>query len=196
MYCRRCAVLVLGLVLPALCAAQSSMLRIPSFAALQRDAVESVNVTLGPGTLGFLRFMSRFADDHDPRGAAARSVLRGLHTVQVHSLQFATDHAYSQADLEALRSQLTAPGLRHLVQVRDRDTSENVDVYCALDNHIITRLVIIAAEPRELTLVNIDGTIDVDQIARLRHAFVPEHGRSALALTGSYGNLSRAGDGP
>ncbi|MGH8219583.1 MAG: DUF4252 domain-containing protein [Steroidobacteraceae bacterium] len=185
MYCRRSALLVLGFMLPVLCVAQTPALAVPSLAAMQRDAVDSVDITLGPETLGFLRFMSRFAGDHDPRGAAARDVLHGLHTVQIHSLQFASDHAYSQADLEALRAQLTAPGLHHLVQVRDSGTSENVDVYCALDNHIITRLVILAAEPREFTLVNIDGAINVDQVETLRHAFVPNHGRRALALSES-----------
>jgi hypothetical protein len=34
-------------------------------------------------------------------------------------------------------------------------------------------LVIIACEPREFTIVNIVGTIDLEQIAGLRRTFVP-----------------------
>ncbi|MGH8298122.1 MAG: DUF4252 domain-containing protein [Steroidobacteraceae bacterium] len=136
---------------------------------MQRDSVDSVNITLGPGALGLLRSMSRLGDEHDPHSAAAMSLLRGLHTVQIHSFQFAADHTYRQADLEALRSQLSGPGWQHVVQARGRGANGDVDIYCALTNHTITGLVIIAAQPREFTLVNVVGTIDPDQIGMLRH---------------------------
>jgi Domain of unknown function (DUF4252) len=193
---RRSAFLVLGIMLPGLCVAQRAELNVPSLAAMQREAVESVNITLGPVALGFMRFIGRFAGDHDPDSAAAMNVLRGLNRVQVHNFQFATDHAYTQADLEPLRTQLTSPGWHQMVQVRNRSTSENVDIYCALDNHTVKGVVILAAEPREFTLVSIVGTIDFDQIGKLRHAFVPrERGRQPVALTQSDGSVSPQNDG-
>ena len=185
MHTRRFAFLVLALVLPALCAAQRSELSAPSaasLAAMQRDAVESVNITLGPATLALLRFMGHFAGRHDPDAAAAMNVLRGVHRVQVRNFRFATDHSYSQTDLEALRSQLTSPGWHQMVQVRNRSTSENVDIYYTLDNHTVTGLMVIAAEPLEFTLVNIVGTMDFNQIGKLRQTFIArEHGRPPLA---------------
>lgn len=161
------------LLLPACAAAQMPEFNAPSLAAMQHDSIDSVNISLGAGTLGFLRFLSRFGDEHDPHGAAAMNLLRGLHKVQIHSFKFATDHTYRQADLETLRSQLTAQGWQHLVQVRDRGKDGDVDIYCALKKRTITGLVIVAAEPREFTLVNIVGTIDPDQIGMLRQGFVP-----------------------
>jgi hypothetical protein len=55
-------------------------------------------------------------------------------------------------------------------------------VYVALDDHVVKGLAIIACQPREFTIVNIVGTIDIDQVARLRHAFAP-------ATTGTTGTM-------
>jgi Domain of unknown function (DUF4252) len=175
---RRSALLALCLLLPA-CATQPSAPKVPSLAAMQSDAVDSVNITLGPVSLGFLSFISRFGGEHDPNIAAARSLLHGLHKVQVHNFEFAADHTYRQSDLEAIRSQLAAPDWRHIVEVWDRAENESVDIYCTLDNHKLTGLLIVAAEPREFTVVNIVGTIDLDQIAGLRQSFV-SHDRTSL----------------
>lgn len=192
----RSAFLVLALMLPALCAAQAPAPLIPSLAAMQRNAAGTVNVTLGPVALGFIRLMSRFAGKDDAGSAAAQDVLRGLHTVHIHSFHFATEHAYSQLELEALRTQLTAADWHQVVQVRDRGKAEDVDIYCTLDNHTVTGLVIVAAEPRDFTLVNVVGTIDVNQIGKLRRTFVPvQHGRPVPALAQSDESTSPEIDG-
>jgi hypothetical protein len=192
----RFAFLGLTLLLSA-CATQTPALTASSLAAMQRDSVDSVDVTLGPMTLGFLRWLGKSGRGHSPDRADATNLMSGLHEVQIHSFQFATDHAYRRSDLQALRSQLAAPGWRRVVQVRGRGTNEDVDIYCSLKNHTITRLVIIDAEPREFTLVNIVGTIDADKIGRLRRGFVPhEQGKSELALTRSEESISRETDRP
>ena len=121
----RSTFLALSLIVPAVCLSQPPALRLPSFADLQRDAVESVNLSFGP----FLLWVARCViSDHDPQGAAVKRVLRGLHKVQVRNYRFKSDHVYRQADLEALRSQLTAPTWHQMAQVRDHGTGEDVDV--------------------------------------------------------------------
>jgi hypothetical protein len=163
--------LLLGLaIVPALCPAQLPALKIPSFADMRRDAVESVNITVGPFALWFAR---RVIGDHDPQSAAIKRLLRGLRKVQVRSYRFKTDHVYEQSELQALRSQLSAPSWHQMVQVRDRDTRDDVDIYYALEERTVTGLAILAAEPREFTVVNISGTIDLDQVDVLRRTFVP-----------------------
>jgi hypothetical protein len=181
---RWAAFLALGLTLPALCLAQPPALKLPPLTDMQRDAVESVNISLGPLALGFVKFVMRHADTHDPQAAAMNQVLHGVKNVQVHNFRFKRDHVYAQTELDSLRAQLTSSEWHQMVQVRDRDTHEDVDIYCALDKNMITGLVILAAEPREFTLVNIDGEIDPSQIAALRRTFVPGEQRvSQVALT-------------
>jgi len=165
-------ILALSLILPALGLAQSPTLKIPSLASMQRGAVERVNITLGPVVLWFAE---RLMSDGDPQGAELKRVLRMLHRVQVHSYRFGTDHLYRQEDLQALWSKLAAAGWDPIVQVRDRDTREDVDIYLALDDQKLIRgLVIVAAEPQEFTLVNITGRIDPGAIAVLLHTLVPD----------------------
>ena len=168
MRAHRSALLAVCFLLPA-CATQTPALEVPSLAAMQRDSVDSVDLTLGPVALGVLRILGSSGSRHDPDSAAEMKLLHGLHKVEVRSYEYATDHTYRQADLEALRSQLTGPGWQHIMQARDRGSDGDVDIYCALDNHTITRLVIIAAEPREFSLINIAGSIDPDQIGMLRN---------------------------
>jgi hypothetical protein len=140
---------------------------------MQRDSVHSANVTLGPMTLGLLRLLGHLSREHDPHGATATNMLRGLHEVQIRSFQFATGHTYTKADLEVLTSRLPAAGWRRVVQVRDRGTDEYVNIWCSLGSHTIRRLVIIDAEPREFTWVSIVGTMDPRRIGMLREDFIP-----------------------
>lgn len=167
------AALALGLLLPAFGAARAAELQIPSLAQLQRDAVESVDITLGPSALGFLGFMTHLASDHDPDAAVAHQVLRGLQEIQVHNFTFACNHAAAQAgDVDALRTQLAGPGWRRLVQVRQPRDGQNVDVYYVPSgDHKVSQMAVLVAEPREFTLVHLVGSIDMAQIASLSHSF-------------------------
>ncbi len=166
---RRWGFLAAGLVLPMLCLAQAPGLEGPSLAALQRQAVESVDITVGPFMLWIAR---HFAPERDSQGGNARAVLRGVHKVQVHNYRFNSANGTGQPDLEALRSQLAATGWHPLVKVRDRSNAENVDVFYVQTGDAITQLTILASHPSELTLVHILGDIDLNQVAMLRGDFV------------------------
>jgi hypothetical protein len=197
MFSRWTALLALSLTLPVLCLAQPPALKLPSLADMERDSVESVNITLGPLAPGFAKFVMRHADERDPEAEAMTKVLGGLKKVQVHNFRFRRDHVYAQAELDSLRTQLTSPEWHPMVQVRDHDSHEDVDIYCALENNMITGLVILAAEKREFTLVTIEGTIDPNQIAALRRTFV--HGGpgvSRVALTERDPGSSHEAHGP
>jgi hypothetical protein len=149
---------------------------------MRREAVDSVNITVGPIALWIA---SRVIGDHDPDSAAIKKLLRGLHKVQVRSFRFKADHVYASAELQALRFQLSAPGWHPMVQVRDHGPGGDVDIYYALDDRTITGLMILAAEPREFTVVNISGHIDLEQVAFLRRTFVPADTDGSQALLGS-----------
>jgi Domain of unknown function (DUF4252) len=175
MNARLLAVAAACLSLPLLAAAQGPQLRLPSFPDLKEHATESIDLTLGWMPL---HLMSWLMSDGDPDSAELKQTLKGLKSVQIRSYQFSADYAYPQADIDQLRAQLAAPGWSPLVQVRKRGDQagkdkENVDIYVALEDKKVNGLVIIACEPREFTIVNIVGTIDLEQIASLRKTFVP-----------------------
>ena len=172
---RLIALAAVCLTMPVLVTAEGPQLKLPSFPELKRQATESVDVTLGWMPLHLVGWLM---NDDDPDSAQVRKTLQGLKSVQVRSFQFSADYAYPQAEIDQLRGQLAAPGWSPLVQVRKRGdqegrNKENVDIYLALEDKKVKGLVIIACEPREFTVVNIVGTIDLEQIAGLRRTFVP-----------------------
>jgi hypothetical protein len=69
--------------------------------------------------------------------------------------------------VDGLRAQLKAPQWSRMVNVRSTRSGENVDVFFKMDKERIAGLVLIATQPHELTIVNIVGAIDLDQLASL-----------------------------
>ena len=159
----RIAVALVLMVFSAVAGAASPRLKLPSFAHLESQAVESVDITFGRLPL---RFASWFIDDDDPDGADVRQLLKSVKSVSVCHYRFGSDFVYSKTDLDAVRSQLSGKGWSQLVQVRDRRKAEDVDVYLSLDDDKITGVAIIVSEPREFTIVNIVGKLDMQQVER------------------------------
>jgi hypothetical protein len=156
------------LALPLLALAQSPELKLPPFEDLQQRAVDSVDVTFGPVPLSL---MGLLMDDSDKDAASLKKALVGLKSVRVRSFRFNSDFEYSKADIDAVRGQLSGPGWKQLVQTRDREKNEAVDVYLAMNDHTITGIAIIASDPRKFTIVNVVGSLDMDQVAKLRKTF-------------------------
>lgn len=156
-----------SLMLPILGCAQTAELRLPSFPGLQQKATESTDISVG--SMG-LHALGWAMDEHDPDGAQLKSILGGLKAVHVRSYEFDSDFVYPEADVAAIRAQLSGPGWSSLVQVHDRNKHENVDIYIALVDQEIRGLALIATEPRSFTILNIVGTIDLKHVARVEKA--------------------------
>ena len=95
-------------------------------------------------------------------------MVKKLKGIYVRSFQFDSPGAYSEADVEAVRSQLKSPLWEKIVNVRSKRKGENAEIYFKGDNpDRIDGLVIIAADPKELTIVHIDGPLDPSDIEKL-----------------------------
>ena len=139
---------------------------------LAERAVEAVNVTVD-GAL--LQLASRFLSSADPEQKIAKELISGLKGVYVRSFEFAAPGEYSEADVESLRAQVKAPTWQRMVNVRSTRGGENVDVFFRMENDKIGGVVVIAAQPRQLTFVNIVGQIDLAQLAKLGgHLGIPK----------------------
>lgn len=136
--------------------------------ALAGKAEESVVVTLDKS---MLKMAAKFMKDGDD-DAEARRIIAGLEGIYVRSFEFAKEGEYSQADVEAVRSQLHGTAWGRIVGVRSKRRDGDVDVYFKdAGNGQLGGIVVIAAEPRELTIVNIIGTIDPEKLADLSGEF-------------------------
>jgi len=161
--------LFLALLAPVLAwAAPNPRLTLPEFPELARKATESVTITLDPALLALA---GRFLDSNNPQDAATKEILQGLQGIYVRSYTFDEDSAYRQSDIDAIRSQLSAPGWNRLVETRSRKTHANVDIYIMVQNNQAIGLALIASEPRQFTIVNIVGAIDLDKLHKLEGRF-------------------------
>lgn len=135
---------------------------------LAQKAVQTVNVTVD-GAL--LQMAAKFLSSADPEQKMAKELISNLKGIYVRRFEFAGIGEFSDADVESLRTQLKAPLWSKIASVRSRQNGENVDVFFKTENDKIGGVVVIAAQARELTFVNIVGPIDVDQLARLGGQF-------------------------
>jgi hypothetical protein len=136
--------------------------------ALADKADDAVTVTMDKS---MLQLAARFMNDKDDDEAGVRKLVAGLDGIYVRSFQFKHEGEYSMADVEAVRSQLQSPAWGRLVGVRSK-RGDNVDVYFKDGgNGNLGGIVVIAAEPKELTIVNIIGTLDPKRLADLGGEF-------------------------
>jgi hypothetical protein len=135
---------------------------------LAAKAAEVVDVNLDEN---MLKFAGSFMNKNKSEEAQAMKLVSGLKSICVRSFEFDQETQYAPEDLETLRSQLRAPTWSRIVGVRSKRDKENVDVYFRTEKGIVTGLAVIAAEPKELTFVHIDGMIDLEQLGKLGGQF-------------------------
>lgn len=139
---------------------------------LAERATQSVNVTV-EGAL--LRLAAKFLSADDPDQRIAKDLITGLKGIYVRSFEFADIGAYSSADVESLRAQVKGAEWSRMVGVRSTKGGEDVDVFFKMERDKIAGVVVIAAQPRQLTFVNIVGEIDLERLAQLGgHMGIPK----------------------
>ena len=143
---------------------------------LKDKASEVVDVTLDAS---MLTLASRFLSDRGDQ-AKAKKLVSQLKGIYVRSYEFDRDGEWQQSDLESVRAQLKTTPWSRIVGVTSQKKGENSEVYVKTENGQITGLTVLVAEPRELTIVNIVGPIDPEQIADLGgHMGIPRLGRKS-----------------
>lgn len=148
--------------------AQEAKLPLERFDYLANKAVETVEVTLDER---LLRLASKFLSNTDPTQAKVRDMIASLKGIYVRVFSFDKLGEYDLKELDSLRTQLRSPNWQKILGVRSKRGGENVDVHLLTQNDLIGGMAIIAAEPRQLTLVNIIGPIDLEKLSQLQGQF-------------------------
>ena len=162
-------IITLALTLTVAVPASAQRLNL-DFPGLADKAEEVVDVTLDAN---MLRLAAKFLSGHNSDERAVRDVINGLEGIYVRSYEFAKAGEYDLSLIDRVKSQLGS-SWKPLVTVRSK-TKENVNIMADMRGEKVVGLVIIAAEPREFTIVNIQGTIDIDRLADLSGQFgIPE----------------------
>jgi hypothetical protein len=143
-----------------------------NFDKLAARASESTDVSLD-GAL--LQLGAKFLSDDDKDQAKVKKLVGGLKGIYIRTFEFKKPGEYSTADVESFRAPLRPPDWQRIVGTHSSEEGETVEVYIKNDSKGIGGLAIIATEPKELTLVNIVGAIDLDSLSDLgKHFNFPE----------------------
>ena len=138
---------------------------------LAQHATESVDVTLDSS---LLQLASGFVSKDDPDEVKVKKLVSKLKSVYVRSFEFDKEGQYSLSDVEAIRSQLRTPVWSRVVGVKSIK-GDKAEIYMKKEGNQIGGLVVVDAEPKELTVVHIDGPIDPEELSQLGgHMGIPK----------------------
>jgi uncharacterized protein DUF4252 len=168
MVTRSVMLILVGVSCAVFAEAQDARLEIERLDRLAAKAAQTVEVSLDER---LLRIAAKFLKSEDPDEARVNELVSGLKGVYVRVFEFDNPGEYSNADIEPLRTQLKAPGWTKIVGVRSKRDGQNVDVHIKYQGDNILGLAILAAEPKELAVINIIGPIDLEKLRSLEGQF-------------------------
>ncbi len=157
------------LIVLAACAAQAQTLKLPaSLDKLAARAKEVVDIKLDANLL------SLAAKPHAGKEAHGAIELKNVGKLKggfVRSYEFEQVGEYSQADVEAIRSQLRGPGWSCMVNVRNNKKGETAQVCLHATDGAGDGFAVVSAEPKSLTIVNLLGAGDLSDLGSLGDHF-------------------------
>ena len=152
--------------------AQGARLQIDQLDFLANKASETVDVKLDERLMATTAKIFSGKDDED-----IKEILKGLKGIYVKSFEFDKEGQYSPADVESVMSQLRGSGWSKIVGVTSKKDGDNVEVYLMMQGDQIEGLAVISAEPKEFTVVNLVGPVNLEKLTQLEGQFgVPELG--------------------
>jgi Domain of unknown function (DUF4252) len=168
--------------------AQSAKLQLSQLDKLASKASEVTNVDLeGPMLKLAAQQMSQKAETplnqitrNSSKKIAAANLVRRLKGIYVKTFEFAQPGEYTKADLDSVMNQLQSGGWKAVVHVEEKKTGETTGIYVMEEGGEAVGIAIVAAEPKELTVVNLVGPIDFSQLG----------GLGSLGALGSLGGLA------
>ena len=155
-------VLLLALFVASDASAQGARVQLDHLNRLAEQSKETVDVTVDSSmlkeTAGFLA--GKGADSEK-----VHELIEDIRGIYVKSFQFDVPGAYTENDIELIRRQVSGSGWSRVVGVRQKQ--EMTEIYFFRDGDVSGGLVVIAAQARQLTVVNIVGRVDLASLSAI-----------------------------
>jgi hypothetical protein len=160
---------LLVLVLGALTAhAQEARVDISHLERFSEKADKVIEVNVDEALIRLA--VSAMSDKRSPDEAKLKELISGLKGVYVKRYQFLSFGEFSESDMEPIRAQVRTPGWSRIANVRSKREG-SYDVYIMTEGSIIRGLVVLAAEPKAMTVVNVVGPLDLSKLSQLEGKF-------------------------
>ncbi len=133
------------------------------FDRIGKNARESSKVELDPDTIRMGAGL--LGDGKDGDSKKLKDALSGLQGVMIRTFGFEKEGQYDAADLKPIREYLDGLGWSKIVDVKEK--KEESAIYIHAGTGKMGGIAIFSAEPKEVTLVLIQGSLSMDKIAAL-----------------------------
>jgi hypothetical protein len=152
---------------------QDAKLQLGNLDRLSEKAARVTDVTLDGSLLQFAVNLIQKIDPQDEDVAQLQSIIKNLKGIYIKSFEFDDASQYSKADVDGIRSQLIAPRWSKIVQSIEKRRNEYDEIYVLKTGDRVGGVVILVAEARELTVVNLVGEVPMDKVASLERHLAP-----------------------
>ncbi len=152
--------------------AQGAKLQLSQLDVLANKASETVDVNIDEHLMQTASKIFTEKEDTD-----IKEVLKGVKGIYVKSFTFDKEGGYTQTEVDSVLSQLRGSAWSKIVSVKSNKDGDNVEVYLLTQGDQIEGLTVVSAEPKELTVVNIVGPVNLEKLSKLEGQFgVPDFG--------------------
>ena len=148
--------------------AQTAKLQLDQLDVLANRASETVDVKLDEH---LMQMTVKFFNPKDNDDAEIRDLIKNLKGIYVKSFTFDKENEYTPAEIDSVVSQLKGGGWSKIIGVASKKDGDNVDVYLLTLGDQIAGLAVVSAEPKEFTVVNIVGPINLEKLTQLEGSF-------------------------
>ena len=148
--------------------AQSGKLQLDQLDALTNRASNTVDVKLDENLMQVTRKLFSGKDTDD---AEIKELLKNVKGIYVKSFSFEKENSYLPAEIDSVMSQLRGGGWSKIVGITSKKENENVEVYLMMVADQITGLAVVCLNPKDVTVVNIVGPIDLEKLSQMEGSF-------------------------
>lgn len=147
--------------------AQSGKLQLDQLDALTNRASNTVDVKLDEHLMQTTAKLFSGKDDD----VEIKELLKNVKGIYVKSFSFEKENEYAPAEVDSVMSQLRGGGWSKIVGITSKKASENVEVYLMMLGDQINGLAVVSLNPKEVTVVNIVGPINLEKLSQLEGSF-------------------------
>lgn len=148
----------------------------PMFAQLQLSALdglaakakESTEITLDAATL---QLANGFMGGAKGKDAATAKLLEKVKAIVLRTYEFSKAGQYDPGVVRTLRDQLKAQGWVKFVDLNDKEDGETFELYSKSEEGQSKGFAMLAAEAKELTVIYIDGQLNLSELSGLSGQF-------------------------
>src|SRR5437763_14940890 len=148
--------------------AQGAKLQLDQLDILANRASETVDVKLDEH---LMQTTAKFFSGKDTDNAEIRDLIKNVKGIYVKSFSFEKENEYSPAEIESVLSQLRGSSWSKIIGVKSKKNGDTVEVYLLNIGDQIGGLAVVSAEPKEFTVVNVVGPIDLEKLSKIQGSF-------------------------